>query len=118
MIIKVNIDKVNFQPAVGRRIAELASAKATGATGITCRLVEIYPEEHGGARRPHVHENFEEVIFVLKGEGKAWVDNKEIEIKTGDLIVIPTKALHRIINPGNDDLRLLCFFPAADVEIP
>ncbi|CEP66798.1 RmlC-like jelly roll fold [Moorella glycerini] len=118
VITRVNIKLAAFQPATGRRVAELVSAKTTGAAGVTCRLVEIYSEDQGGARQPHVHEDVEEVIYVLQGEGKAWVDGEEIDITPGDLIVIPIKARHRIINPGVGDLRLLCFFPAAAVEVP
>ncbi|QGP91518.1 Cupin domain protein [Neomoorella glycerini] len=118
MVTRVNLKQAVFQPAAGRRVAELVSAKTTGATGVTCRLVEIYAEDQGGARQPHVHDDFEEVIYVLDGEGKAWVDGEVIDITPGDLIVIPIKAGHRIINPGAGDLRILCFFPAAAVAIP
>lgn len=118
MLTKINIKEAAFQQATGRRVAELVSARATGAAGVTCRLVEIFPETRGGARPPHVHEDLEEVIFVLQGQGKAWVDGEEIAIMEGDLLVIPMKSSHRIINPGAPELCLLCFFPAATVRIP
>lgn len=114
----VNIDEAKFQQATGRIVAELASAAVTGAEGITCRVVEVFPEDKGGARMPHAHYEMEEVIFVLEGQGRIWVENIEKEIIRDDLIVVPMKMRHRIINPGDGRLRLLCFFPKARVEIP
>lgn len=118
MFTLVNIKQAQFQQATGRMIAELASASATGAEGITCRIVEIFPEHEGGARLPHTHLDMEEVIFVLEGQGRVWVEDQERAITRDDLIVVPMKMRHRIINPGNKALRLLCFFPDARVEIP
>lgn len=117
MFTLVKTSEAKFQQATGRVVAELASAAATGAEGITCRVVEILPEDKGGARTPHSHPDMEEVIFVLEGQGKVWVEDDEREITRDDLIVVPMKARHRIINSGGT-LRLLCFFPGAQVEIP
>ncbi|TGE39108.1 cupin domain-containing protein [Desulfosporosinus fructosivorans] len=118
MFTLVNINQAKFQQATGRIVAELASAAVTGAEGVTCRVVEIFPEHEGGARMPHTHYDMEEVIFVLEGQGKVWVEERERVISRDDLIVVPMKMRHRIINLGDKALRLLCFFPGAQVEIP
>lgn len=118
MFTLVNIKQAQFQQATGRIIAELASAAVTGAEGVTCRVVEIFPKHDGGARMPHTHLDVEEVIFVLDGQGKVWVEEIEKVISKDDLIVVPMKMRHRIINLGNNTLRLLCVFPKAQVEIP
>lgn len=118
MFTLVNINEAKFQQATGRRIAELVSAAVTGTEGVTCRVVEVLPEHQGGARQPHTHCDVEEVIFVLEGQGKIWVEEQEKDILKDDLIVVPMETEHRIINPGGQRLRLLCFFPKARVEIP
>ena len=118
MLTLVNINQAQFQQATGRIIAELASAAVTEAEGVTCRVVEIFPEHDGGARSQHTHIEMEEVIFVLEGQGKVWVEEQEKVISKDDLIVVPMNTKHRIINPGDKPLRLLCFFPKAQVEIP
>lgn len=117
MFTKINISQANYKPATGRKIAELVSAAASGAEGVTCRVVEIYPETEGGARQPHVHPEMEEVIFVLEGRGRIWVEEQEEEILPNDLMVIPMRRRHRIINLGGQ-LKILCFFPEAQVGIP
>lgn len=117
MFTLVNINEAKFQQATGRIVAELASAAVTGAEGITCWVAEVFPEDKGGARMPHVRYEMEEVIFILEGQGKIWIENDVKEIVKDDLIVVPRKMRHRIINPADKILRLLCFFPEAQVEI-
>jgi len=58
----------------------------------------------------------EEVIYVQKGYGKAWVDEEVTTIRTGDTILIPSGVRHMMINTGKKPLILLCAFSAADPE--
>lgn len=117
MFKKVNIQEAQFEQATGRVVAELLSAAANGAENVTCRVVSILPETKGGSRNPHMHPDVEEVIFVLTGEGRVWVDGEEIPIEKDDLIMIPTAVQHRIINPSEAALNLLCVFPSAEIPI-
>ena len=84
--------------------------------GIALRLVEVMPLKKAGARNPHSHPGMEEVIYVQKGSGKAWVDEKTDAIRPGDTILIPPGARHMMINTGKNPLVLLCAFSAADPE--
>ena len=117
MFVKINTRDISFIPATGRRIAEMISADKTKAETVTCRVVEIYPETEGGEREPHAHLEMEEVIFVLEGKGKVLIQDHEEEIAENDVLIIPMKTMHRIVNPGGT-LRLLCFFPKSNVGIP
>jgi mannose-6-phosphate isomerase-like protein (cupin superfamily) len=103
--------------ATGRMIAELASGAVSGAEGVTCRIVKILPETEGGSRDPHRHKDVEEVIYVLEGSGRILIEETEYDIGAESLLVVPRDVVHRIINPGGV-LKLLCFFPKAEVEIP
>lgn len=117
MFTKTNISQTSFIDATGRRISELVSASVSGAEGVTCRVVEIFPETEGGSRNPHTHSDYEEIILVLEGRGKVWVEDEEEEILPNDLIVVPKLQRHRIINPGGY-LRIFCVFPDSNVGIP
>lgn len=118
MFRKVNIQETQFEQATGRVVGELLSAAANGAENVTCRVVSILPETKGGSRNPHMHPDVEEVIFVLTGEGMVWIDGEEIPIEKDDLIMIPAAMQHRIINPSEAVLNLLCVFPTAEISIP
>ncbi|KKM10670.1 hypothetical protein SY88_12365 [Clostridiales bacterium PH28_bin88] len=99
-------------------VAELISERTVGAKGVTCRVVDILPASQVGTREPHVHDAMEEVIYVLEGRGEAWVNGDVIPIEPGDALLMPMGVPHMIINPTEQRLRLICFFPAAALGIP
>ena len=74
------------------------------------------PVKKAGPRHPHSHRRMEEVIYVQKGTGKAWVNGEVTSIQPGDALLIPSGARHMMINTGRRPLVLLCAFSAADPE--
>ncbi len=99
----------------GRMSLEIVSGEK-GANAVTLRLVEIPVPQPGEAPRgPHCHRGFEECIFVLSGEGTTFADSGEYPLKPGDTILLPPGEMHVTRNTGREPLRLLCFFPVADV---
>jgi quercetin dioxygenase-like cupin family protein len=90
----------------------------SGAIGSRCsvRIAEIAVPQPGAKRGPHLHDGFEEVIYVLSGSGTTHAESGEIEIKPGDLILIPAGEKHMTLNTGTVPLVLLCFFPVPDVS--
>ena len=109
-----NIKEVQFAAAPNRKIAELFSASASGARGVTFRIVEMAPASEQEARHPHCHLTFEETMLVLSGEGRLWTEDGLVEMKTGDALLIPAGLFHLVINTTEEPLRLACFFPVAD----
>ena len=99
----------------GRLSREIVSG-GLGADNVSFRLVEIAPQAPGEARRgPHVHFDFEECIYVLSGEGTTESDSGEFPLRAGDTILIPPGEMHVTHAVGSGPLRLLCFFPVANV---
>jgi mannose-6-phosphate isomerase-like protein (cupin superfamily) len=100
----------------GRTALEIVSDK-TGGSGITLRKVEIPVASAGESPRSrHVHNDCEECIYVLAGEGKTEADSGNYLLKAGDAIVIPAGEKHATRNMGNEPLVLLCFFPVGDIR--
>jgi mannose-6-phosphate isomerase-like protein (cupin superfamily) len=100
----------------GRTALEIVSGE-TGASGITLRRVEIPVASAGDAPRSrHVHNDCEECIYVLAGEGMTEADSGNYALKAGDAIVIPAGEKHVTRNMGNEPLVLLCFFPVGDIR--
>ena len=58
----------------------------------------------------HKHEGQEEVYMFMKGSGKMELDDKVIEVKEGDLILIEDGVFHRVHNTGSSDLYMVCIF--------
>ena len=100
----------------GRVSREIVSG-ACGADAVTLRLVEI-PVETGGepSRRPHYHADCEECIHVLSGHGVFCTDDGAQPLGPGDTVLVPPRQPHYTRNTGDAPLRLLCFFPVAELQ--
>jgi mannose-6-phosphate isomerase-like protein (cupin superfamily) len=116
VIRKTNERDIPRRKAPSRLIRELVSHRELKSKGISLRLVEVAPVKKAGPRHPHSHRGMEEVIYVQKGTGKAWVNGEIAKIRAGDTILIPSGARHTMINTGKKPLTLLCAFSAADPE--
>jgi mannose-6-phosphate isomerase-like protein (cupin superfamily) len=113
---KINRSEVAGKQAPSRIFRELVSHKQLDAARIALRLVEVLPVKEAGPRHPHSHREMEEVIYVVKGSGEAWVDGDVAPINVGDAILIPAGARHMMVNTGSKPLELFCAFSAADPE--
>jgi len=113
------------------RLLKQAEAKRLGLPGrtslepvsgeigsrVTFRIAEIPPAQPGAAKRgPHLHDGFEECIYVLSGQGTTVAESGEITIGPGDIVLIPANEKHMTRNTGTAPLVLLCFFPVPDVS--
>ncbi len=100
----------------GRTALEIVSGEK-GARAVTLRLVEIPVSAPGETPRgPHHHSNFEECIYVLSGRGTTYADSGTYELQPGDVLLVPAGEKHVTRNTGNEPLKLLCFFPVADIS--
>ena len=69
--------------------------------------VEIF--DPGGKTPPHRHNFAVEMFFILKGEGIAVCDGKEVPLRSGDSILMPRTGIHNLRNIGSERLYTLCF---------
>ncbi|OLP69704.1 hypothetical protein BJM39_32470, partial [Salmonella enterica subsp. enterica serovar Javiana] len=84
-----------------------------GAT-ITFGEVIVNP---GQGHAPHTHENADEVIYVIEGEGTQTVgDGDAFDIKAGDTIFIPKATLHSTYNTTWRQLRLVVMYTPGGEE--
>jgi quercetin dioxygenase-like cupin family protein len=115
-IRKINRKRAARKKLPSRFFRELVSHRVLKSRGIALRVVEVLPLNKAGQRHPHSHPGMEEVIYVEKGSGKAWVNGARTTIRGGDAILIPAGARHMMINTGRGPLKLFCAFSAADPE--
>src|SRR5207244_2373250 len=69
----------------------------SGAIGskLTFRIAEIaVPRPGDPARGPHLHDGFEECIYVLKGTGVTVAESGEIPIGAWDNVLMPPNGKH------------------------
>lgn len=99
----------------GRKSLEIVGARQQ-AGAVTLRLVEIpVPEPGEQPRAPHRHDDCEECIYVLSGHGLFAAETGDYPVEPGDTVLIPVGESHVTRNTGAAPLKLLCFFPKADI---
>lgn len=70
-----------------------------------------------GRAPDHFHE-YEEVLFILRGEGRMWAGETNTPIGVGSCIYLPRRQLHCVENTGDGELRLLgVFYPAGSPAV-
>ena len=102
----------------GRVSNEIVSGAHGGARGVTLRLVEIPVAKIGEPQRGrHCHDGHEECMYVLSGEGVTSSGNETHALQAGDTILVPRAEMHVTRNTGAEPLVMLCFFPAAAIDM-
>lgn len=74
-------------------------------------VMSLLPNEDIGME---VHEIVDQFIRIEKGEAKAILNGEEIMLSDGDVVVVPAKAEHNIINTSSTDkLKLYTIYSPA-----
>lgn len=74
---------------------------------INCKLyarITILPNSSIGV---HVHNNDEEMVYVISGQGLAYINGEYLKIKTGQTHYAKRGQSHSIINNSSDNLVIL-----------
>jgi mannose-6-phosphate isomerase-like protein (cupin superfamily) len=70
-----------------------------------------------GRAPDHYHE-YEEVLCILKGQGRLWAGASNAPIEAGSCIFLPRRQVHCVENTGAGELRLLgVFYPAGSPAV-
>ena len=84
-----------------------------GSTQVTQFVGSIPP-----GRAPDHFHNYEEVLFILRGEGRMWAGETKTPIAEGSCIFLPKGQVHCVENTGKGELRLLgLFYPAGSPTV-
>lgn len=107
----VGPDEIEYREFPGRRSADPFSESGPGAS--TVRQVTIEPVS---SRSPHRHPHSEEVVHVVAGRGRVWLDGSYYDVEPGSWYRIPPGLPHATLaNPG-ERMELVCFFPHDDFD--
>ena len=113
MIIKKLKEQDEIVALDDTRIRELLDPKHNdGALHLTYSLAHASLAP-GKASLPHRFFEASEVYYILKGRGIMHIDDESTEVKPGDTIYIPPKAVQYIESIGDGDLEFLCIVDPA-----
>ena len=98
-------DAESFRSTDGSMIRELA-----GIVSLPSRQQSLAEATvpAGGATDEHYHPVAEELYFVLEGSGRLTIDGEGRDVRAGDCALIAPGAVHKLVNAGDEPLRLLC----------
>ena len=55
----------------------------------------------------HLHNNANEMQYILEGTGTLWLGDKEVRVKPGDLVIIPKGTAHGGTKPDGRTFKAL-----------
>ena len=104
----VNENDVEPKELPGRSLRWLFTPEMKQASGLTFNVVTIKP---GNTVKPaHSHKNNEELVYIVSGSGKAYIDGKVHDISAGSAILFSPGSIHMLRNSGKTDMKAACFF--------
>ena len=108
----LNTNNVDWEPhpqVAGLKIIEMLSNRNDQAE-LTCALVKTAV---GVVTERHVHENSEDIFYIIRGKGKLFLENVgEVFLEPGIFVRIPPNTLHGLYDVEEELLALDIWFPA------
>ncbi len=84
----------------GLRSRVLLQAGDTPEAALAVTWVEVQP---GAEQAPHSHDP-QQVYVILHGTGRMRVADAEQNVGAGDLVFVPSRAVHGIVSTGTENL--------------
>jgi len=84
--------------------------KASPKTGTMGSILVEQTFQRGGTTNLHIHDQGDELFYVVSGRGTATLGDQTDVIEPGDVIFVPRSAVHRISNLQNDNPLSVVFF--------
>jgi quercetin dioxygenase-like cupin family protein len=99
----------------GRHLRWLVTKERLNAERLSMCVIRVEP---GQTVKPaHSHPNGEEVIYILSGSGRVYIDGAIDSVRAGTAVLFPQGAIHMLQNTGIEEMKVACFFaPATDLS--
>lgn len=78
--------------------------------GIEQVEVIIGEMEPGGDADPHLHEEIEQIMYILTGKMYVNIGGQENTLTEGDVVIIPKNTMHEVKNVGASHLRFVLMY--------
>ena len=99
----------------GRHLRWLVTAERLEAKCSSACVIRVAP---GQTVKPaHSHPNGEEVIYIIRGSGRVYVDGAVETVREGTAVLFPQGSIHMLQNAGPEEMKVICFFaPPSDLS--
>lgn len=81
----------------------------------SCCIMRVLP---GNTVNPaHCHPAGEEMLYIIKGTGKVYIDGIIYPIHEGSVVLFEVGKTHQVRNDGAEEMKVACFFaPPANLD--
>jgi len=93
--------------SAGRQFV-LGARPETGCGSVT-QFIGLVPP----GRAPDHFHTYDEVIYILEGQGELHIGGEQAELRPGSCVHLPARLVHCLANTGETELRLLGVFRPA-----
>ena len=107
-MIKIQENDVETLDVPGRKLKWLFHPEDQLSERFSLNVITIAPGET--VRPAHAHPNEEEVIYVVSGEGRVFIEGEVSDLTAGTAVLFPKGHKHMVQNSGIEPLKLVCFF--------
>jgi len=108
MPLKINHNDVETLNLEGRDLNWIITEETVGAKQMSIAVMHCFP--NAIVKPLHAHKGIEEVIYILGGQGKSWIDGEIVEFKKGDAVFFPADSKHQVCNTSDEMLITLSVF--------
>jgi quercetin dioxygenase-like cupin family protein len=107
----VGPDELRFRDFPGRTTSDPFRDAGQGASTVRQVAIEYVP-----SRSPHLHPHSEEIVYVVAGTGRVWLDGVFHPVGPGSWYRIPARTPHATMANRGERMSLVCFFPHDDLS--
>ena len=104
----VHESQVEEKKIPGRFIRWIADGKTMQPKYLSSCVIRVMP--HETVQPAHSHPRGEELIYIITGEGEAWVEGKISPMQAGSAVLFEEGEVHMIRNVGEVEMKVVCFF--------
>jgi quercetin dioxygenase-like cupin family protein len=104
----VDLAAVEHGEATAGRTFLLGATPEVGCSSVT-QFIGLVPP----GRAPDHFHRYDEVIYILEGEGVLEIGGEHAPLRPGSCVHLPRTLVHCLANTGDDELRLLGVFTPA-----
>jgi len=76
------------------------------ATGKHVQIV-IMNIEQGGEIGSETHNDNDQTLYLLSGQGRVFLDDEESSFNAGDLVVVPAGTKHNFVTEGDKPMKII-----------
>ncbi len=102
-----------LKAGLGERLQNGIVVKASPKTGTRGSILVEQTFQRDGRTPVHIHDQGDELFYVVSGRGTARLADRVEAIEAGDVVFVPAGAVHQIANLTNDEPLRVVFFMAS-----